>query len=95
MSTLTIPIDDELYNRIQGMSWVRWSRVVQDGIKKRKILETYIRDKKISEEDASFCESIDWHPADELPIKQELIDEIKSIEKESLTPVKNISDIFR
>ena len=95
MSTLTIPIDDELYEKVRSLSWVRWSRVVQEGIRKRKILETYIRDKSISEADAAFCENMDWHPVDELPIKQHVIEDIRKAHKRSLIPVKDVSDIFR
>lgn len=95
MSTLTIPIDDELYERVQSFSWVKWSRVAQDGIRKRKILEIYIRDKTISEDDAEFCEMIDWHPVDELPIKQELIGKLKKADKKSYEAVEDISDIFK
>ncbi len=84
MATLTIPVDDELYQKIQDFSWVRWSRVVQEGVRKRKIFETYIRNNTISESDASFCESIDWHPVDELPVKEEIIDKIKSEDRNSL-----------
>lgn len=95
MSTLTIPIDDELYDKVQSLSWIRWSKVVQDGIRKRKILETYLREKSISEDDAAFCEAIDWHPVDELPIRQEVIDKLKKADKRSLVAVRNVSDIFR
>ncbi|MCQ6963498.1 hypothetical protein [Methanolobus chelungpuianus] len=95
MATLTIPIDDELYDKIQALSWVKWSKVAQDGIQKRKILEVYIRDKSISEEDAEFCEMIDWHPADELPIKEEVIERILRSDKNTAVPVKDISDIFK
>jgi hypothetical protein len=95
MSTLTIPIDDELYDKIQAFSWVKWSKVAQDGIRKRKILEVYIRDKTISEEDAEFCEMIDWHPVDELPIKEEVIERILRSDKKAAVSVKDISDIFK
>ncbi|WP_321418573.1 hypothetical protein [uncultured Methanomethylovorans sp.] len=95
MSTLTIPIDDELYDKVQNLSWIRWSKVVQDGIRKRKILETYIREKSISEDDAAFCETIDWHPVDELLIKQEVIAKLKKSDKRSAVAVKDVSDIFR
>jgi hypothetical protein len=54
-----------------------------------------MRDKNISEEDAAFCDMIDWHPVDELPLKEEYIDKIKRIAKEPGIPVKDISDIFR
>lgn len=95
MSTLTIPIDDELYDQVQKFPWVRWSKVVQDGIRKRRILETYIREKSISEGDAAFCETIDWHPVDELPIRQEVIDKLKKSDKISAVAVTDVSDIFR
>ncbi|MDK2947848.1 hypothetical protein SAMN04488589_0066 [Methanolobus vulcani] len=95
MTTMTVPLDDELYDKIHKLSWVRWSKVAQDGIRKRKIFETYMRDKEISEDDAVFCEMIDWHPVDELPLKEEFIDKIKKIAKEPGIPVKDISDIFR
>jgi predicted CopG family antitoxin len=95
MATLTIPVDDEFYQKIQELSWIRWSRVVQEGIRKRKILEIYIRNNTISESDASFCESIDWHPVDELPVKKEVIDKIKSEDKSCLVKVKDVADIFR
>ena len=95
MSTLTIPIDDELYDQVQKFSWVRWSKVVQDGIRKRRILETYIREKSISEDDAAFCETIDWHPVDELFIRQEVIDKLKKSDKRSAVAVTDVSDIFR
>ncbi|WP_370575560.1 hypothetical protein [Methanomethylovorans sp.] len=95
MPTLTVPIDDELYDKIQTLSWVKWSKVAQDGIRKRKILEVYIRDKSISEEDAEFCEMIDWHPVDELPIKEEVIERILRSDKNTAVSVKDISDIFK
>lgn len=95
MSTLTIPIDDDLYDKIQIHSWVKWSKVARDEIRKRKILEIYIRDKIISEEDAEFCEMIDWHPVDELPLKQEIIEKVQKADKKSHVSVGDISDIFK
>ncbi len=95
MSTLTIPIDDKLYDRVQSFSWVRWSKVVQDGIRKRKIREVYLREKSISEADVAFCEEVDWHPVDELPIRQEVIDKLKKSNKRSLAAVRNVSEAFR
>lgn len=62
-------------------------------IRKRKIFETYIRNNTISKSDSSFCESIDWHPVDELPVKEEVIDRIK--EEKSFVKVQDPSDIFR
>ncbi|WP_129597848.1 hypothetical protein [Methanohalophilus profundi] len=64
-------------------------------IRKRKIFETYIRNNTISKSDASFCESIDWHPVDELPVKEEVVDRIKSEDKSSRVKVNDVADIFR
>lgn len=82
-----------------GDSMKRYTVALSDDLKKeirkRRILETYNRNNTISESDASFCESIDWHPVDELPVKEEVVDKIKSDDKSSRVKVKDVADIFR
>jgi len=50
---------------------------------KRDILERYKKTKEVTDEDWEFCELIDWHPVDELPLKKSFIKEIKEAEKEN------------
>ncbi|RLJ01635.1 MAG: hypothetical protein DRP10_03590 [Candidatus Aenigmatarchaeota archaeon] len=48
---------------------------------KRDILERYKKTGELTEEDWKFCEAIDWHPTDELPLREELVKELKKIEE--------------
>jgi len=61
---------------------------------KRDILERYRQTGDITDEDWTFCERIDWHPVDELPLKEEFIGNIKKAISEQSIKVKSVSDIF-
>ena len=49
---------------------------------KEDILERYKETRELTDEDWEFCESIDWHPVDELSPKPEHIKELKKALKE-------------
>ncbi len=53
---------------------------------KQDIIKRYHQTKEITDEDWEFCEAIDWHPVDELPMKESFIKEIEKAEEE--TPIK-------
>jgi len=52
---------------------------------KRDIFERYKQTREVTDEDWEFCELIDWHPVDELPMKEEYIKKLREIEKGSHT----------
>ncbi|MCK5630712.1 MAG: hypothetical protein KAI26_08880 [Nanoarchaeota archaeon] len=81
MVSITIPLDDETLAQIKQFPWVNWSEVAREKLMKREIFDKYLKTKKISKEDEIFCEEIDWHPVDELPLKEEFVRKIKQIEK--------------
>ncbi|MFH1151960.1 MAG: hypothetical protein V1788_02430 [Nanoarchaeota archaeon] len=54
---------------------------------KQDISERFIQTREITDEDWEFCEAIDWHPVDELPMKESFIKELEEAEKE--TPIGN------
>ena len=81
MVSITVPLDDETLAQIKQFPWVNWSEVAREKLMKREIFDKYIKTKKISKEDEKFCEEIDWHPVDELPLKEEYVRKIKQIEK--------------
>ena len=60
---------------------VNYTKREKDEILKRYIFEKYIKTKKLSKEENDFCEKIDWHPTDELPLREELIAKLKKIRK--------------
>lgn len=95
MATLTIPLDDGLHERIEQFSWVNWSEIAREALRKREISEMYRRTGKISDKDMDFCEKLDWHPVDELPLKEEFLSEIKSARQAAPEKINSISDIFK
>ena len=48
---------------------------------KRDIFVRYKQTGEITDEDWEFCEKIDWHPVDELPLREEYVKKLKQIEK--------------
>jgi len=95
MASLTLSVSDEFKNDLKGFPWVNWSEIAREEAMKKLIFENYIRTRKISDEEWEFCEKIDWHPVDELPLKEEYIKKLKSIKKEKSIKVKSVSDIFK
>lgn len=61
---------------------------------KRDILERYRQTGEITDEDWNFCDRIDWHPADESPLKEEFVEDIRKAKAEHSLKLKSVSDIF-
>ena len=70
--------------------------MLREKLMKREIFDKYIKTKKISKEDEKFCEEIDWHPVDELPLKEEYVKKLKKIEKEphSRMTLKEVKELM-
>lgn len=49
---------------------------------KKDIFERYIKTGELSDEDWMFCERIDWHPVDELPLKESFVKELEKARDE-------------
>ncbi|WP_048065946.1 hypothetical protein [Methanosarcina acetivorans] len=94
MATITLPVPDELYMRMEHFSWVKWSEVARNSIRKREIFEKYLRSGELSDEDAEFCDKTDWHPADELPLREDYVQRLEDLKKETPLKVRDVSDIF-
>ena len=48
---------------------------------KRRIYKKYLKTKKLTKKENEFCEKIDWHPVDELPLRKEFIRKMEKIGK--------------
>jgi hypothetical protein len=76
-----------------GNKMVTLTVSIPDELKKKEIFERYIKTGELSDEDWMFCERIDWHPVDELPLKEEFVKRLKEARKE--TPIRfNFVDEF-
>ena len=60
---------------------------------KKLIFENYIKTGNISDNEWVFCEKIDWHPVDELPLKEEFVKRLNIIKKEKGIKFKSIDEL--
>ena len=81
MVSVSIPFTDEEYSRITHQKWVNWSEIARIIATKREIFERYKTGAELTKEDIVFCDSIDWHPVDELPLKPEYVEKILKASK--------------
>ena len=71
MVSITLSVSEDFKKDIKDFMWVNWSEIAREETIKKLIFENYIKFGKITEEEWRFCEKIDWHPVDELPLKEE------------------------
>lgn len=95
MVSVTLSITDQFKEQLKHFQWVNWSEIAKEETMKKLIFEKYLKTGEVSEEDWKFCDSIDWHPVDELPIKKEFIEKLKKTKKEKSIKVNSVSDIFK
>jgi hypothetical protein len=88
-------VSDELKNKLKTFMWVNWSEIAREEAIKKLIFENYLKTGKISDEEWGFCEKNDWHPVDELPLKEEFKKEMERRKKEKSIKLKSVSDIFK
>ena len=95
MASLTLSVSDEFKNKLKGFLWVNWSEIAREEALKKLIFENYIKIGSITDEEWEFCEKIDWHPVDELPLKEEFKKELERRKKEKSIKLNSVSDIFK
>lgn len=95
MASVTLSLSEQFKEELKHFSWVNWSEIAREETMKKLIFEKYVQTGKLSDEDWKFCDEIDWHPVDELPLKEEFIKKIKKAKKEKSIKVSSVSDIFK
>jgi len=95
MVSITLTISDEFKTQLQNLKWINWSEIAREEIQKKLIFENFLKTGKITNEEQKFCTKIDWHPVDELPLKEEFLRKINEISKEKPIKIKQTSELFR
>ncbi|MFH1181429.1 MAG: hypothetical protein V1702_00560 [Candidatus Woesearchaeota archaeon] len=95
MASVTLSVPKDLKNQLKAFSWINWSEIAREEATKKLIFEDYIKAGKISDDDLEFCEKMDWHPADELPLREDFIERMKAVKKEKSIKARSVSDILR
>jgi len=93
MASLTLSVSDEFKNKLKTFMWVNWSEIAREETMKKLIFEDYIKSGSVTDEEWEFCEKIDWHPVDELPLKEDFKKEMEKRKKEKGIKFKNIGEL--
>jgi hypothetical protein len=93
MTSITLSIPEEVKNQLKSLQWVNWSEIAREETMKKLIFENYMKTGSITDEEWEFCEKIDWHPVDELPLREEFIKEMKERKKEKGIKFNNIEEL--
>ena len=94
MVNVVLTVSDHVKNELGHFSWINWSEVAREDVFKRATFEKYLKTGELSDEDWEFCDRIDWHPVDDLPLKEEFIDRLKKADEGKFIKVSSIDDIF-
>lgn len=94
MASITLSVNEELKEQLKRFQWVNWSEIAREEAIKKLIFENYMRTGKITDEEWKFCEKIDWHPIDELPLKEEHIRQLEKSRKGKTKKYKSVDEFF-
>lgn len=93
MASLTLSVSEDMRRQLKELQWVNWSEIAREETLKKIIFEHYIKTGDISDEEWEFCDKIDWHPVDELPLKEEFKKEIEKRKKEKGVRFRNTAEL--
>ena len=94
MVSLTLSVSDELKNQLKNFMWINWSEIAREEAMKKLIFENYIKTGSIIDEEWKFCEKIDWHPVDELPLKKEFVKKLNKIKGGKFKKYSSVEEFF-
>ena len=60
---------------------------------KDRIFEKFMKSKNLTKQELNFCEINDWHPVDELPLREDFTEKIKSIWKGKFQKYSSIEEL--
>ena len=95
MASITLSVNEEFKNQLKQYLWINWSEIAREEAMKKLIFENYIKTGSLSDEEWEFCEKIDWHPVDELPLKEEFKREIEKRKKDKFIRLKSVDEVFK
>ena len=94
MVSVTFQIKEQQLEEIEQFPWINWSEIAREEMRKKEIFEKYLETKELSDEDWEFCEKIDWHPVDELPLKEEFVKKLEAAKKKKGVRYNSVEEFF-
>ena|SRR3989338_1548459 len=93
MASLTLSVSESFRDQLKHFQWVNWSEIAREEAMKKLIFDNYMKTGELTDEEWAFCEKIDWHPVDELPLKAEFIKKMQSAKKEKGIKFKSMAEL--
>lgn len=94
MASLTLAVTEEMKRELKSFLWVNWSEIAREEATKKLIFENYLKTGSLTDEEWEFCDKIDWHPVDELPLKEEFIKRMKKIKQGKFKKYNSVEELF-
>lgn len=94
MVNVVLTVSDNVKSEIGLFPLVNWSEVARDEVLRKEIFERYLKTGQLTDEDWEFCEKIDWHPVDELPLRDEFIKKLKETENGRFVKIESLDEMF-
>ena len=94
MVSITLSLSEKFKNQLKSFLWVNWSEIAREEVLKKVIFEKYLKTGEVSDDDWNFCEKIDWHPVDELPLKEEFRKKLLERRKGPFLKFRSVDEIF-
>jgi len=93
---LTLSIPKDIEETMKELPKIKWTVVAREAINQRKlvILDRYLRRKELTDKEYAFMDRIDWHPVDELELREEYVKKLKRIEKQKAKEL-DINKLFK
>lgn len=98
---LTMSLSGEEEQIVKGNRHIKWTEVARKAIreealklKKLQLLSRYLDKKPISAEEWRLMDKIDWHPVDEIELKDSFVKEILKASRGKSAKVKHIKELF-
>src|SRR3989344_6222679 len=95
MASLTLSMSEELKAEVKHLNWVNWSEIAREEALKKAIFQSYMKTRNLTDEEWKFCERIEWHPVDELLLKEGFKKELEKRKKGPFLRYKSVEDLFK
>ncbi len=95
MASITLLVSDEFKGQLKDFQWINWSEIAREEMIKRVIFENYMKTGTLRDEEWVFCDKKDWHPVDELPLKEDFKKMLEKRKKERFRRVRSVHDLFK
>lgn len=94
MPNIIISVDKALEQEMRWFPWVNWSKMAREELIQKDIFERYIKSKGVTDEDWEYCEKMDWHPVDWLPLKESFVKKLEKLKNEKPVKFKSVAELL-